>query len=124
MVNPEPGSSTGAGLGAGLSHSATPGSTLEATCEELVQAISNPCLQPTAAPTIPPNIPMSLLPFIIPAHNAGLLTARGRPTQFNFSTVNTAAAQAALWDYYQQGFNYGLTLSSLINSRSPNIPAP
>ena len=76
MVNPALGSLTSADLGAGLSRSATTGSTLEAAWEELVQAIANPHLQPTAAPTIPPNAPMSLLPDIIPVHNAGLLTAR------------------------------------------------
>jgi len=124
MVNPEPGSSTGSGLEAGLSCSATPAGILEATWEELVLAITNPRLQPTAAPTIPPNTPMTLLLFIIPAHNTGLLTARRRPTMFNFPTVNTPAAQAALWDYYQQGFNHGLTLSSLIDNGSPNVPAP
>jgi len=124
MVNPEPGSSTGASLGAGLSVFGTPGSTLEAAWEELVQAISNPRLQPAAAPTIPPNTPMSLLPFIIPIHNAGLLTACGRPTEFRFPTVNTPAAQVALWDYYQQVFNHGLTLSSLIDNGAPNVPTP
>jgi len=124
MVNPELGSSTSSGLGAGLSRSATPAGTLEAVWEELVLAITNPRLQPTAASTIPPNTPMTLLPFIIPAHNAGLLMARGRPTTFNFPTVNTSAAQAALWDYYQQGFNHGLTLSFLIDNGSPNVPAP
>ena len=67
---------------------------------------------------------MSLLPYIIPAHNGGLLTARGRPTEFRFPPVNTPAAQAALWDYYQQGFNYELTLSSLIDNGCPNAPAP
>jgi len=124
MVNPEPGSSTGAGLGAYLSSSATPGGMLEAAWEELVQAIANPYLQPAAAPTIPPNTPMGLLPFIMPAHNAGLLIARGRPTEFRFPTVNSPAAQAALWDYYQQGFNHGLTLSSLIDNGAPNLPVP
>jgi len=86
--------------------------------------MANPHLQPAAALTISLNTPMSLLPYIIPAHNAGLLTARGRPIEFRFPPVNTLAAQAALWEYYQQGFNYGLTLSSLINNESANIPAP
>jgi len=98
MINPELGSPTGSGLGAGLSRSATPAGILEATWEELVLAIANPRLQPAAAPTIPPNTPMTLLPFIIPAHNAGLLTARRRPTTFNFPTVNNSVAQPALWD--------------------------
>jgi len=123
MVNPEPGSFTGSGLGAGLSRSATPAGTLEAAWEELVLAIANPHLQPAAAPTILPNTPITLLPFIIPAHNPGLLAARERPTTFNFPTVNTLAAQAALWDYYHQGFNHGLTLSSLIDNGSPKVPA-
>jgi len=41
---------------------------------------------------------------------------------FNFPTINTSAAQAALWDYYQQGFNHRLTLSSWIDNGSPNVP--
>jgi len=124
MVNLEPGSSTGSGLGAGLSRSATPAGTLEPAWEELVLAIANPHQQPAAAPTILPNTPMTLLLFIIPAHNAGLLTARGGLTMFNFPTVNTSAAQTALWDYYQQGFHHGLTLSSWIDNGSPNVPTP
>ena len=49
---------------------------------------------------------------------------RGIPTTFNFPTFNTSVAQAALWDYYQQGFNHGLTFSSLIDNGTPNVPAP
>jgi len=124
MVNPEQGSSAGSGLGAGLSRTATPANTIEAAWEQLVQAIANPRLQPAAAPTIPPNTSMFLLPFIFSAHNTGLLTARGRPTTFNFPTVNPPAAQAALWDYYQQGFNHGLALSSLIDNSTPSVPTP
>ena len=98
--------------------------TLKATWEELVPAITNPHLQPTGAPTILPNTPMTLLPFIILAHNAGLLIAPRRPSTFNFPTVNTSAAQAALWHYHQQGFNHGLILSSVIDNGCPNVPAP
>jgi len=124
MVNPELGSSTTSGLGTSLSLSATPAGIVEAAWEELVLPIANPRLQPAAAPTIPPNTPMTLLLFIIPAHNTGLLMAHGRPTTFNFPSVNISAVQAALWDYYQQGFNHELTLSSLIDNGSPNVPAP
>jgi len=97
MVNLVPGFSTSSGLGAGLSRSATPAGTLEAAWEELVLAIANPHLQPAVASTILPNTLITLLSFIIPIHNAGLLTARRRPTTFTFPTVNTSAAQAALW---------------------------
>ena len=71
-------------------------------------------LAPETAPTIPDSTPPQLVGPIQGAHQAGLLTAMntaGVVTSFNIhgiAGINTGSISFYQWQYYQQGFQYGI----------------
>ena len=85
----------------------------------LATAISRNPLPAASSSTLPDATPPSFLGSIYPAHGAGLLTARGIPTTFQIPQVQTTAAESALWAYYNQGFQHGLTLPPLTQGPGP-----
>lgn len=113
----------------GLSRSATPAQqpSITDSWRALLARLTSTPLHTSPAPTIPSGIPAQFIGYIYNAHNAGLTSARGIPTQFETPLANTSAVAQVLWAFYNQGYQHGLTMPSLIQNTTPithSAPAP
>jgi len=115
--------------GVQISRTATPAqaTTIEEAWRSFYALIQATPLQPFPFPTIFGGLLSQFLGFIYGAHNTGESIAHGTYITFDIPVVGTGTAALTLWSYYNQGYQYGLTLPPLTQnttSHPPSAPAP